>query len=357
MVGTGLCNQLFSFINHLLLCATNSSTDIKILILNNFCKGIDTNEYCSIDTIIDLKSIENIIKEYNINIFLTSHITNIDLIDAKYGINNNFINLVDILKTPQSICINKKTNINNLCKKDPCNGIPKKIVIKFKINDNIYIQETNELCGHIKEDIDMIFDINNTNNYKYSVILTENSRKHIEKFNNLFRQLKFNDMFYKIVDNFWDSIDTKYTIINIFHLRIEKDALYFWSKLNSMSESIFTNKLTSKYIYLINKYITKSDNELTIVLSASTSNNIIDYMISNNYNIIQSPKNILVGRELNAIVDLLISKKCNNVYIGNYNPITLTGSTFSYGVSTIITNQIKRVTIDLDHIDDDEYTL
>jgi hypothetical protein len=60
-------------------------------------------------------------------------------------------------------------------------------------------------------------------------------------------------------------------------------------------------------------------------------------------------------REKNAIVDLLTSQACNNIFIGNYNPVLSRGSTFSYYIYKMI--KATNIFIDLDSIYDDEYII
>ena len=82
------------------------------------------------------------------------------------------------------------------------------------------------------------------------------------------------------------------------------------------------------------------------------SNGVIQFLKENKYNFEFSIK-FFEDREKNAIVDLLISKYCNNIFIGNFNTIKLNGSTFSYYVGKIIQNSRKNIYIDLDRIHED----
>jgi hypothetical protein len=59
-------------------------------------------------------------------------------------------------------------------------------------------------------------------------------------------------------------------------------------------------------------------------------------------------------RELNAIIELLVSKICNNKFIGNFNFTKLNGSTFSYFISKMLNSNVEKITIDLDKIVDSE---
>jgi hypothetical protein len=81
---------------------------------------------------------------------------------------------------------------------------------------------------------------------------------------------------------------------------------------------------------------------------------VIDFLIENNYNYKSSEKTFEY-RDNNAIIDLLISKNCNNIFIGNFNLKNLNGSTFSYYIAKLLKNNIKKICVDLDHIYEDEH--
>jgi hypothetical protein len=72
-------------------------------------------------------------------------------------------------------------------------------------------------------------------------------------------------------------------------------------------------------------------------------------MVKNNYKFILTEKQFN-GRELNAIIDLLVSKSCNNVFIGAYNFENETGSTFSKYIGTMLPMNVKKICIDLERI-------
>jgi hypothetical protein len=153
------------------------------------------------------------------------------------------------------------------------------------------------------------------------------------------------------------SIRENYQHINVLHLRNGDDAVDFWSRINRMNFDEFKITLENKYINLIQNYLSNDPNHITIILSALPNGNVIDYLKNNNYNYIFLDKNIFKERELNAILDIIMCKMCNHVLICNYNPQLLVGSTFSYLLSTMVSTDCKKITIDLDHIADPEYIL
>jgi hypothetical protein len=140
--------------------------------------------------------------------------------------------------------------------------------------------------------------------------------------------------------------------VNIIHLRIEDDAIKHWAKMNKLPQIVFKDYIENKYITLIDKYISKEDT--TIILSSSLKNKVIDFLSANSYNYMINEK-YFEEREKNAIVDLLTSQLCNNIFIGNYNPVLSRGSTFSYYISKM--TKATNICIDLDSIYDDEYIM
>jgi ribosomal protein S8 len=118
-----------------------------------------------------------------------------------------------------------------------------------------------------------------------------------------------------------------------------------------MNEHEFRCFIENKYIELIKQHIDKNDE--TIILSSSSKNGVIDFFEREGYSYKFTEKHF-AGREKNAIVDLLISKRCNNIFIGNFNPVKLNGSSFSYFISKSLHNDVKEIMIDLDRIRDAE---
>jgi hypothetical protein len=169
-------------------------------------------------------------------------------------------------------------------------------------------------------------------------------------FENILTHIYFNDSFMVLKNNVLDQLNIQNNI-NVIHLRLEDDAIKHWSKMNNMTEYDFKNYLENKYINIIKKYIDIHDQN--IILSDSLDNPVIDFLNNNNYKILFSPKNFN-SREKNAIVDLLKSTYCNNIFIGNFNPVKLNGSTFSYYISKLIDPKCKLIMLDPDRITNNE---
>ena len=62
-----------------------------------------------------------------------------------------------------------------------------------------------------------------------------------------------------------------------------------------------------------------------------------------------------MGREHEAIIDMLCAKQCNNIFIGNFNMKKLNGSTFSFLIIQNLNDNINKILIDLDRITEPEF--
>ncbi|ARF12331.1 hypothetical protein Klosneuvirus_5_1, partial [Klosneuvirus KNV1] len=141
--------------------------------------------------------------------------------------------------------------------------------------------------------------------------------------------------------------------INVIHLRVEDDAIKHWSKMNKLSYDEFKEQICNKYIKLIIKYFDK-DNHI-IVLTYNIDNPVIKYMYDNGYKYSFVNKQNKMGRELNAAIDINVSRACNGTFIGCANIENNSGSTFSFYVHLLAKkNNAKTVMFDIDHINEPE---
>ena len=81
----GLCNQLYSIVASIKFCIENQ---INIIIIKQFLKSINSNNYCSISDVIDIKSYNNYLKTNNIKVLLVDYMNKNEL--------SNFVSLLDI---------------------------------------------------------------------------------------------------------------------------------------------------------------------------------------------------------------------------------------------------------------------
>ena len=133
-----------------------------------------------------------------------------------------------------------------------------------------------------------------------------------------------------------------HTNINVIHVRLEDDALAHWGNINKIPPQEFHNRLTKKYIDLIEKHIRKD--EVTFVLCNNENNAVTQYLKTNSYRNYMLPK-YHPFRECNAIVDMVTGKMCNNVLI--YSG----GSTFSHLLSRYHErSKVQRYSVDLNNL-------
>ena len=276
--------------------------------------------YTPIDEIINLPQTNNFLKQYNI--ILVGKTASFELLEATYGD-------MDLTKELRgnSLCIN--CSYNDI-KGDPCPGVVKTLMLKYKINEH-YFEET-----YIENTpINIHFDGPYLFTFGWIHSFNDNM------FDKILKNITYNDVFKSYL-----SLKGK---INVIHLRLEDDGIKHWSKQNNITPHEYKEYLEQKYITLIKNYLSKNDENIIIT---SSTNKVIDFLDENNYNYRFIEKRF-EDREKNAIVDLLLSKNCNNIFIGNFNIKKSNGSTFSYYMGKYMDN-VTTIYVDLDRIYDSE---
>jgi hypothetical protein len=345
----GLVNQLFILASMIIKSNKNKN---KILILENFLTDINIRKFIPVNNVIDINKFNIFLREhYNLEIYDKNNI-NFVIKSIKYGSDKIKIDLTDELKkyyNNDRLFISNKIDLNKL-KYDPIPNYPKKLFIEYSINNKDYEDSYDEYCNFLKEDI--------LYSYQQNDFWLDTSgwwpfRNNKIMFDHILKNIVYQDEYHEIVKEFMNKID-KTKKINILHLRVEDDATNHWNKFNNLSNKDFKNKLEEKYINLIEKYINKEDQN--IILSYSTNNKVIDYLKENNYKYYFIEKKVNLGREVNALIDFLISQECNNIFIGNFdmNNKQINGSTFSYLISILQKSNIKQILITLENINKEE---
>jgi len=119
-------------------------------------------------------------------------------------------------------------------------------------------------------------------------------------------------------------------------------ALILLSSFRLLILILFNILLEQKYINLINKYINK--HVFTVVMTYSMNNNVIKFLKKNGYNFFISKKDVTIGRECNALTDLLLARQINNFFIG------VGGSTFTHLINNSTPNKKKTIMFDINNI-------
>ena len=342
-IATGFTNQLFSFITGIINAHKKGE---KVVIIDKFRNDIHKDEFTPISGIFNISDINIFLKKNYDIIIVDKYAIQFEILSATYGSNNsNYIDLTSfILKNhfkDGKLYINKNCCFNEI-QGDPCYGKCKTFILKYKISNNI-IEEIYE--ENLKNDIVIDFDSNYINNGGWIDTYNDNM------FDKILTSITYINDFVTKSEKIIKEINITQTI-NIIHLRLEDDGIAHWSRINNITHNEYKKVLEEKYINLFEKYLSKDDQN--IILSSCFSNRIIDYLIKNNYNY-KTIRKFCNDREKNAIVDFLVSKYCNNIFIGNFNMKKLNGSTFSYYIGKSLEDHIKSIIyIDLDSIFDKE---
>jgi len=343
--GTGLCNQLFSLITCIMVAINNNK---KIIIIDNVRNEYTLNSSnTNISEIFDINKFNIYLeKNYDVKLF-DKYDINFNICNIKYGIKDNKIDITENILNDcfSNNVLHIKKNLNlNLYKGDPVPENPKQLFIKYQINNYFFKEIFRENLSFLEEDV--TFDIEN-NDYHYIFEWINFISKDI--FDEILKNIIFNSKFKNKVKNFLIGNNIKKKDkINIFHLRLEEDAIKHWSVINNMNENQFKETISNKYIDIIENFVDKNDKN--IILSYSMQNEVLDFLNKNNYQYYFIEKEISMGREINAIYDLIIGKYCNNIFIGNFNLDNLNGSSFSYCLIKRFKKEVVKILIDLDKI-------
>jgi len=273
---------------------------------------------------------------------------NIQFKSITYGNDDNIIDITEETKarfySNNILSIPKNIDLNDI-KYDPDVGKMKKLFINYTINDKLITILYSE-----KRSTDIILNFNKKFDFKYTFGgVTKWNRENIDY---ILTNLLFNDRCITIAKKVIDEIPLK-NKINMIHLRVEDDALKHWSIMNKTSYEDFKEKICKKYINLIIRYFDKQDH--IVVLTYDIDNPVIKYMYDNGYKYSFVNKKNGLGRELNAAIDINVSRSCNGVFIGCANLENNSGSTFSFYVHLLAKkNNAKSVMFDIDHINDPE---
>lgn len=340
-IGCGLTNQLGFIASGITYGKINRK---RFIVLDNFNTQYNRISPKPINKILDLDHLNKILLPFNLHVIDINEIS-VEIISVRYGTFSDIIDITDEVKEKYIkngvLIIPKNANIN-LLKGDPKPNVEKKIFIKYSVN---HITSTCLYNEHRDQDIS--FDLSKlVPSNDLSWIATYD----IEFYNMILTNIKFCPEFNALADNIKINSTTQ---INLIHIRDDNDAINFWGCNNKVPIFEFKEILTQKYIALIDKYINKHD--LLIVLTSNLESNVVKYLSHNKYNYIITDKFYPNDRELNAIIDLLICKKCNNIFIGNINPNNFHGSRFSYLIWKHMSNNVTNILIDLDSIYMPEY--
>jgi len=353
---TNYTSQLFNLINSIINAFEN---DKKIVIVDKFINDFYGEKLTS--NICDILNLDklNIFLKDNYNILLVDK-ENIEfkVKHVNYGIDNNFIDLTNEILTqfsfPNNLLLDTNVNLNFIKSYDPAPNCKKQVIINYSLNNYEFEEIFDECDCVLKEPI--IFNLYNDNFHFDSVKLSNIKNKNM--FDHILQNLQFSDIYDVISNNYLENNNPENKKINVIDLRLDNDIFKKFLNIN-------INEIYGKFIDVIKRYILK--HEKTILLYNDFNTDIIDknninnyvnpvlhFLHHNGYDYCVSKNLPVFGSEINSNINLAIGKKCNNVYIGNFNINQLNGSDFTYTLIQQMNHNVKHVLIDVNNIKNKE---
>lgn len=355
--GAGLCNQLFSLTNGIIKCKLLNK---KFAIIDCFNSCINNCTLCPISKIIDLnKTNANINKiiDYENIILLDRNDLHISIINAQYGFNTKFVDVTKVMDqiSGKNTDLILQQSMNNIFNTDPCPGIVKQLLLEYNLNN--YHIKTN-----ISEDNKQFLNNTNINYIQKNLFINKQcdfgwyNTINVDLFNNILNRIVFTPGFYEIINII--KKNNAFDKMNFVHFRLEEDAIIHWSKQNNLTPEVFKKKLVDKYSDLINTYVGKdeqiyilSHNEMDIIQQFDTKFSFVFTSLEVKNQLLLKYYG-MIGRELSAIIDLLLGISCSKLFIGCHSIKLNRGSSFSYIIAKNI--KCKKILIDLDNINNPE---
>ena len=353
--GLGLCNQLSSLITCIFKCMQIPGR--KIIVVHKFLKHYDSENYCPSGDIFDLEYMNNsYLKPHNIHLIDVVQLSlNIkSVLYGKKGRNTFEVKdkIAELFVNNNILDIPKFYNLNDLMG-DPIPGVVKDVYIEYtlgNLEDFVFSKK------FIENQSSQINHVSHKNSYHSKNTVFDEISVNRDLIDEIIVNTRFHPKLIQYASDLINTLNLQAnSVINVIHLRVEEDAIPFWGGINKINN--YNDVLQEKYINLIRKYIQPTSDTINIILSMSTDNKVIDFMKENNYAYIFTDKNSLDGREVNAIIDMLLALNCNGTFIGNVNPENYHGSSFSamlYSHFKKNYKHVKNVLIDIDHIFNDE---
>ena len=316
----GFCNQLYSTIG---TCIYAYENNIKTIYLSQFLKEIGSNDYCNVSEIYDLPKTNEFLKKYGLTLIdgyqSSSNVTTI--ISVLYGTDLYSLDITDSFLKQNVI---RSTDNLNAYKGDPRQhfkqtlGLDLQGPLKVRVNYMIDKTFSTKMCEVVDGKPVTDLAINNNNNRDYEVTRRFNNDDS-PMFRDILRNFVFNSSIVAKAEKYIDTSIIRYYIdsfkpINVFHLRLEDDAIKAWGKEVGMSDfSLYKKMLEEKYINIIKNFVTKDS--LTIFLASDYDNRVIQFMRDNGYTYLTTPK-LEKARDVSAIVDMHIGSVCSGICVG-----------------------------------------
>ncbi len=180
------------------------------------------------------------------------------------------------------------------------------------------------------------------------------------EFVSILQSIIFQPILYEVAEELCQGYIDLTKPIHVVHFRTEQDGIHHWSQMNKMTQDVFQGKLHSQYRKAI-KHIPAG--EQIVALTYDTDNPLLDELKNTHKVVILNTREIVKervghsGRELCAIIDLLVGLKCTGTFVGCHNFQLKRGSTFSYVLWKLMSKSKQGVFIDLDNINKELHVL
>jgi len=315
----GFCNQLYSTIGTCIYAYENS---INTIYLSQFLKEIGSNDYCNVSEIYDLSATNKFLTKYGLTL-VDGFDVDLKIVNILYGTDMYSLDITSNFCVVSNKLIIYSDNKLNFFKGDPKKHFKNalgvelqgqlKLRVNYMINSTFYFKECSVVDGRLETNL--VIDPSNLAYEETRRFKNDDS----PMFRDILRNFVFNPTIVTKAEKYIDSstirhyIDTKKKI-NVFHLRLEDDAIRAWGNEVGMNDfRQYKNILEDKYINIITQFVTKDS--LTIFLASDYNNRVIKYMKENGYNYLTTPK-LENARDVSAIVDMHIGAVCSGICVG-----------------------------------------
>ena len=337
----GLCNQIMTLVQGIFTAIDNNQKIVIVDSFNNQIQKLSESKSIPADDVFDFDEMNRLLAKYDVRVIDKTEVK-YEIISANYGTLSSQVDITkEILGTYTFngvLFIPKHTHLNVL-RGDPQPNTGKIFTLKYSVNGVVYEDAFTEKDGLESEICINVKALPFTHKFNW---INVDTKTH---YNEFIKLVRFNKPFYDVADSYL--VDMKDKPLNTIHIRNENDAIVHWSEKNNMSHEEFQRTIEAKYIELIKTNLSKEDT--IFVLTYNTESVIIKYLRENGYKFMMSEKN-QEGREINAIIDLILGSKTTGTFIGTYNPIAMRGSSFSYVISQMMPASANYMYIDLDFI-------
>lgn len=361
---TGLCNQLYCLAN--VITAASLQHGNKVIILDDFITEILSNNTKPSKYVIDLDALNERLLSDKIHVFYKNDIK-MELIKVQYGLKelqtiDITTKVIDKFWEENRLFIPQGYSLNDLCDKDPCPGLRKQLYVYYTLNGVHLMKTFHERvlvhCSpieikHTNYDGKMSYYVNLPHAEPWLTLIDRDTSKDMKTaFDKYLTQIPFLPLYDEMATSFLETVNAVGKKISILHIRNEDDAISHWSKRNNMTEDEYREKYERQFLQAVNENVSKED--LCIALTFLTKNNrIIEKLQESGYNIVCRDNIENIGREMNALIDLMLCKTCDHTFVGNFDPVSMQGSTYSVFIYNFLSQNtsVKKVIVDVEHID------